>query len=85
MKYIPEGVPGSAFKTTGRRMAKTLERCVEQPYEFVKQQIRVGKHRTSFLSQAIETIGSDAKMEFIHKWSAMSMFAAGADTVIQLY
>lgn len=65
-------------------MADTLKQCVEQPYEFVKQQMREKRHKTSFLSQAIEDIGSDKEMEFVHKWSALSLFVAGADTVFHL-
>lgn len=62
-------------------MASTLRQCVDQPYNFVKQQMRENRHKTSFLSQAIEKTGFDAEMEFIHKWSALSLFTGGADTV----
>lgn len=81
MRYLPDGCPGTGFKDTGRRMASILRQCVDQPYEFVKQQMREKRHKTSFLSQAIENIGSDAEMEFIHKWTALSLFTGGADTV----
>lgn len=63
-------------------MAAQLERTTEQPYAFVKQQMRNKTHKTSFLSQAIENIGSDAAMERIHKWSASSMYLGGADTTV---
>lgn len=62
-------------------MANTLKQCVEQPYQFVKQQMSENRHKPSFLSQAIESVGSNAEMEFVNKWSALSLFAAGADTV----
>jgi cytochrome P450 len=41
-----------------------------------------GKHKTSFLSQAMENIGSDVDLEHIHKWSASSMYLGGADTTV---
>jgi hypothetical protein len=63
-------------------MATQLQQTTEQPYAFVKQQMREGKHKTSFLSQAIESLGSDASMEAIHKWSASSMYLGGADTTV---
>lgn len=85
MRYLPDGCPGTGFKDTGRRMASTLRQCVDQPYEFVKQQMREKRHKTSFLSQAIENIGSNAEMEFIHKWTALSLFTGGADTVSYLH
>lgn len=58
-----------------------LKQCTNQPYEFVKQQMREKRHTTSFLSQCIEGIGTDAEMEFVHKWAALSLFLGGADTV----
>ncbi|TVY47716.1 O-methylsterigmatocystin oxidoreductase [Lachnellula occidentalis] len=76
------GFPGTSFKRTGQQMANTLRQCVDQPYAFVKQQMREKRHKTSFLSQAIEDIGSDAEMEFVHKWSALSLFTGGADTTV---
>ncbi|OBT75741.1 hypothetical protein VF21_05955 [Pseudogymnoascus sp. 05NY08] len=82
LRYLPDGFPGTAFKGTGRQMADTLKQCVDQPYEFVKQQMREKRHKTSFLSQAIENIGSDPEMEFVHKWSALSLFTGGADTTV---
>jgi cytochrome P450 len=63
-------------------MAKQLNRTAEEPYAFVKQQLRDKKAKTSFLSQAIQELGSDAEEENIHKWSAASMYTGGADTTV---
>jgi len=82
LRYLPEGFPGTGFQKIGRQMASTLNQCVEQPYEFVKQQMREKRHQTSFLSQAIENIGTEEDMEFVHKWSALSLFTGGADTTV---
>lgn len=84
MKYVPEWVPGVGFKKTARRSAALVQQCTDQPYAFVKQQIREKRHGTSFLSQCIEGIGTDPAMEFVHKWSALTLFLAGADTVSKL-
>lgn len=43
--------------------------------------MREKRAKFSFLSQAIEMIGADEEMEFVHKWTALSMFTGGADTV----
>lgn len=58
-----------------------LAQCTNQPYEFVKQQMREKRHKTSFLSQCIEDIGSDTEKEFVHKWAALALYLGGADTV----
>lgn len=62
-------------------MAATLAQCTNQPYQFVKQQMREDRHKTSFLSQCIKDIGSDTEKEFVHKWAALSLYLGGADTV----
>jgi hypothetical protein len=74
-------MPGTGFKGTARRMAAQLSQCTNQPYEFVKKQMSEKKHSPSFLSQCIEGIGSDAEMEFVHKWAALALYLGGADTV----
>jgi hypothetical protein len=81
VRYVPSWVPGTSFKKTAKKMALQLEQCTNQPYEFVKQQMREKRHTPSFLSQCIESIGTDAEMEFIHKWAALSLYLGGADTV----
>ncbi|KAJ6267521.1 cytochrome P450 [Bipolaris maydis] len=41
-----------------------------------------GSQTPSFLSQCIATIGTDADMEFIHKWTALALYLGGADTTV---
>lgn len=79
---MPDWFPGAGFKQIARDMKTQLEQTTEQPYAFVKQQMREKKYKVSFLSQALENIGSDAAMERIHKWSASSMYLGGADTTV---
>lgn len=62
-------------------MAAQLKQCTNQPYEFVKQQMREKRHTPSFLSQCIDGIGSDAELEFVYKWAALALYLGGADTV----
>ncbi|KAF2759428.1 cytochrome P450 [Pseudovirgaria hyperparasitica] len=82
LRFLPDWAPGAGFKGTARSMAKQLQETTERPYEFVKEQMRKGKAKTSFLTQALENIGADAQMERIHKWSASSMYLGGADTTV---
>ena len=82
LRHLPDWVPGTGFKATARRMALQLKQCVDQPYAFVKHQMREKKHTTSFLSQCIQNIGEDAQMEFVHKWAALALYLGGADTTV---
>ncbi|KAF1954731.1 O-methylsterigmatocystin oxidoreductase [Byssothecium circinans] len=82
LRYFPEWLPGMGFKDTARKMALQLKQCTNQPYQFVKQQMREKRHKTSFLSQCIDSIGTDEEMEFVHKWAALAMYLGGADTTV---
>ncbi|KAF1976591.1 cytochrome P450 [Bimuria novae-zelandiae CBS 107.79] len=82
LKYLPDGFPGTAYRKTGREMRQILTDCAEKPYAFVKKQMAENRARTSFLSQAIETQGTDPYMEHVHKWTALSLFTGGADTTV---
>ncbi|KAF2116964.1 cytochrome P450 [Lophiotrema nucula] len=82
LRYAPEWLPGTGFKNIARQMELQLRQTTEQPYNFVKQQMREKKNKVSFLSQAIDNLGSDPEMENIHKWSASSMYLGGADTTV---
>ncbi|USP76716.1 hypothetical protein yc1106_03990 [Curvularia clavata] len=82
LKYLPTWVPGTDFKKTAQAMSDQLIQCVNQPYAFVKQQMREKRHSPSFLSQSIAVIGTDAEMEFIHKWTALTLYLGGADTTV---
>ncbi|KAG9191377.1 hypothetical protein G6011_09465 [Alternaria panax] len=82
LRFLPDWCPGTGFKRTARQMADQLVRTAEQPYAFVKSQMKNNTAKTSFLSQAIESLGLDPSMEYIHKWSATSMYLGGADTTV---
>ena len=62
-------------------MRDVLTQCIEQPNAFVRQQMREKRHKTSFLSEAFETIGTGVDEELVHKWAANSLFTGGSDTV----
>lgn len=82
LQYLPDGFPGTGYRKIGREMHDILEQCVERPYAFVKKQMRDKKAKPSFLSQAIESIGTEADMEHVHKWTALALFTGGADTTV---
>jgi hypothetical protein len=81
VRYLPDWFPGTEFKRTARQWGRTLTDLTERPYAFVKHQMSQGKHETSFLSQLLEQGDLDPEETFIVKWSAMSLYSAGADTV----
>lgn len=82
VRYLPDWCPGTGFKDVAREMRKNFFRSAEQPYNWVKEQMRNKKAKTSFLSQAIEFLGTEASMEDVHRWSAVSMYLGGSDTTV---
>lgn len=81
MKRLPEWFPGTGFKQTAKQWGAELTDVAERPYAFVQQQMAQGKNESSFLSQLLEQGDSDPEEKFTNKWSAMSLYTAGADTV----
>lgn len=81
LRHFPEWLPGMSFKATARDMATQLQKTAEQPYEYVKQQMRSKKQKPSMLSQILETL-PDPAAESVHKWSAASLYLGGADTTV---
>ncbi|KAH8696732.1 putative cytochrome P450 oxidoreductase OrdA-like protein [Talaromyces proteolyticus] len=82
LKHIPEWLPGAAFKKTARNWGDTLTELTERPYAFVKHQMAAGVHEPSFLSHLLQQPITNAEELFTVKCSAMSLFAAGADTTV---
>lgn len=81
VRYLPDWFPGTGFKRTARQWRATLAELTERPYAFVKHHMAQGNHETSFLSQLLESGELGSEETFVAKWSAMSLYSAGADTV----
>jgi cytochrome P450 len=82
LRYLPDWCPGTGFKATAREMKRNFERSAEKPYVWVKEQMRNKKAKMSFISQAIESLSTDPKMEHVHRWSSVSMYLGGSDTTV---
>ncbi|EEU37635.1 uncharacterized protein NECHADRAFT_53484 [Fusarium vanettenii 77-13-4] len=82
LRYLPDWVPGTGWKRTARQWAAELHNVTEKPYAFVKHQIAQGKDDNSFLARLLETGDSTPEEKFTNKWSAMSLYTAGAGTTV---
>ncbi|KJZ68017.1 hypothetical protein HIM_12592 [Hirsutella minnesotensis 3608] len=89
MKYLPDGFPGTSFKETARQWSAITQRAADVPYSFVRQQIKRGNHRQSYVSRILEerknnrdgiTLGRDD--EDAIKWTAATLYIAGSDTMV---
>ncbi|PYH85331.1 cytochrome P450 [Aspergillus uvarum CBS 121591] len=76
LRLVPDWVPGMKFKRVARDWQQNLTRMTEIPYAFVRHKMETQKHSDCFLSQLLRA----AEDESSHKWTALSLYSAGADT-----
>ncbi|KAJ6510178.1 cytochrome P450 [Mycena vitilis] len=82
LRHVPTWFPFTGWRTKANVWAATLNQMVEQPYAFVKQQMAAGTAPVSFTSTLLEPKQLTADEEFDIKWSAASLYSAGADTTV---
>ncbi|KAJ3821601.1 cytochrome P450 [Lentinula raphanica] len=82
LKHVPDWMPGADFKRQAKQWAATLVEMVEQPHNFVKQQINAGTAKISFTASMLESKPLTEEEEFDLKWSAASLYSGAADTTV---
>ncbi|KAH7192845.1 cytochrome P450 [Fusarium flagelliforme] len=82
LRHVPDWVPVAGFKRLARQWASELHDVTEKPYAFVQHQIAHGKQDNSFLAQLLEAGDETAEEKLTNKWSAASLYVAGADTTV---
>ena len=81
MRNLPEWLPGTGFQQLAKKWRAEANELIAQPYAFVKQQLDQGTNSTSFLSRALELSDGDANEDDINKYTAITLYAGGSDTV----
>ncbi|KAG0702324.1 cytochrome P450 [Suillus ampliporus] len=79
---VPEWFPGAGFKRIAREWHATVEEMAAAPHKFVKDQMAAGIAPKSFTSNLLEGRTLSAEEEHGVKWSAASLYSAGADTTV---
>ncbi|KAF9453375.1 cytochrome P450 [Macrolepiota fuliginosa MF-IS2] len=82
LNRLPDWFPGTGFKETAREWANTLDNMIEQPYQYVKDQLSLGTAELSFTARLLEEPGLTPEKEFDIKWTAGSLYSGGADTTV---
>jgi hypothetical protein len=87
LKYLPEWLPGAGeFQKSARLWRETLYKAVHVPYAFVQDQMKRRGDNISFVSRLLLELQQKSSTpppeeEHIIKWSALSLYAGGSDTV----
>ncbi|KAF0319376.1 cytochrome p450 oxidoreductase [Colletotrichum asianum] len=83
MRYLPEWFPGTGWKQTAKEWREDLRVIVEKPFAFTKQQMASGRDTSSI---TCNLLGGDhdkkPEDEYLTKWTALSLYAGGADTTV---
>lgn len=83
MRYLPAWFPGAGFQHTAQEWGRVLTSLAERPYQFVLRQRKRNQTRSSYVSTHLDAHGDhiSTEEEYVIKWTAASMYAAGADVV----
>lgn len=87
LKYLPEWSPGASFKTKAKEIKEINLTAADTPYNFVLQQMANNTNNPSYVSRLVEQLaGNEMKLSFDDedniKWTAVTLFAGGADTTV---
>ncbi|KAK5174015.1 uncharacterized protein LTR77_001095 [Saxophila tyrrhenica] len=84
LRYLPDWVPGTAFKQTAREWKATFMDLAERPLSLVKRQMAENSHGGSYVSNLYGKAGDTvtAEEEERIKWSAAALYTGGADTSV---
>nr|BAK09388.1 cytochrome P450 [Postia placenta] len=83
LKYVPEWVPGTGWKSVIRERRRMLHKLRDYPYEVVKQQLAQGTAQPSVTASLIEeNPNPDPEEEELQKTSTSILYSAAADTSV---
>lgn len=63
VQYVPEWMPGTGWKKTGREFRKTMIKTVETPLRFARRKIAEGTAARSFISDFHKEKGDDLSQD----------------------
>ncbi|KAK1141880.1 hypothetical protein N8T08_008393 [Aspergillus melleus] len=83
-KHFPGWLPGGGFHKTAEKYRNSVARLRDLPYYFVKRQMEQKKDTPSFVSSSLnkEHVEPGSEDEMVLKWSAVSLYAGGADATV---
>ncbi|PON22939.1 hypothetical protein TGAM01_v208194 [Trichoderma gamsii] len=87
VKWLPDGLPGTAFKAEARQHNRNASVYAEEPYQFARRQLASHKNTTSFIARLIQEHTTDAgelNEADAHaiKWSAAGLQVGGSETTV---
>ena len=84
MRWLPGWFPGGGFQNIAKEWRKVAHDFVEAPITFTKNRLAEGKAVPSLVSKILDKTSDPEELELL-KYSALSMYGGGADTVRQRF
>ncbi|RAH70575.1 cytochrome P450 [Aspergillus aculeatinus CBS 121060] len=78
LRALPDWIPGMNFKRVAKRLRQNLTRMTELPHAFVRHKMEMQQDSDCFLSRLLRAANDESS----HKWTALSLYSAGADTTV---
>ncbi|KAL1681124.1 cytochrome P450 [Schizophyllum commune] len=82
LRYVPDWFPGTGWKQAVKEQHDNVQKLINTPYEWVKQEMDEGRAGPSFASELLSEKNLSEEELFAIKWSAGSLFAGGAHTTV---
>lgn len=88
LEHFPEFLPGMSFKKIAREWNEITRMVINAPYTFVREEMRKGNYRPSYVSSLIDEFGAHDGTGVHHdgeiaiKRTAAIMYAGGSDTTV---
>jgi len=82
LRSVPDWFPGTGFKRVAADWRGVLDRTVDQPHAFVKQQMASGHYFPSFTSAFLEDGQKSEDEDYTLKWAGFALYGGGADTTV---
>ncbi|GKT42927.1 O-methylsterigmatocystin oxidoreductase [Colletotrichum spaethianum] len=82
LRYLPDWLPGTGFKQTAKQWRAQFHETRDKPFAFVEHQMAQGKDNESFLAHLLESSDPSPINVFDSKYSAIGVYAGGADTTV---
>ncbi|THU89922.1 cytochrome P450 [Dendrothele bispora CBS 962.96] len=82
LRYVPDWVPGASFKHVAAAMRKDLDTLYDVPFNFVRDEMKMGRAFDSFVGMYIEEKNGEvtSEEEEMIKAAAASLYSGGAET-----
>lgn len=80
LRFVPSWFPGATWKTKAAEYRRDVDEMLERPYNWTKEQMKLGIAQSCFLTDILEQGEYTAEQQRIIQWAAAGIYSGGAST-----